>query len=139
MLPLIYGLHDIILTTEEEAEAFANSLEGQCRSNCANADVNYIGRIHRRFRRILDDSDDEDITPTSPEEVRVIIRSYKSRKTLRRRRHPNPSFEELAEESHCICHQRFQRYAPSVSFPISMEMRRCDSHPQTKLTDDLDG
>lgn len=66
-MPPIHGLHGMAFMTEEKEEAFDDSLKRQCTLNYANADVDHIGR--RTVMRILDDSDDEDIFPASPEEA----------------------------------------------------------------------
>ncbi|GJQ73855.1 hypothetical protein Trydic_g18792 [Trypoxylus dichotomus] len=48
-----------------------------------NADVNRIERVHRRVREILTQKDNEDsLRPTSAEEVKVIIKSFRPDKAL---------------------------------------------------------
>ncbi|GJQ79611.1 hypothetical protein Trydic_g16453 [Trypoxylus dichotomus] len=59
----------VAFTSEDKAEAFAETLGRQCSAVYENVDVNRIGRIHRRVRDILTTEDDEDpIRPTLPEE-----------------------------------------------------------------------
>ncbi|GJQ79092.1 hypothetical protein Trydic_g5348 [Trypoxylus dichotomus] len=77
--PPIHGVRGVAFTTEDKAEAFAETLERQCSPIYENVDVNRIGRIHRRVRDFLTaEEDKESIRPTSPEEVKAIVKSFRS-------------------------------------------------------------
>lgn len=76
----IHGLRGIGIPTEENAEVFAGSLERQCYPNYLNTDVDHIGHIHHMVRYILYNSDDEDIPPASPEEVRGVDKNFQPKK-----------------------------------------------------------
>ncbi|GJQ88801.1 hypothetical protein Trydic_g13294 [Trypoxylus dichotomus] len=80
-VPLINGARDVAFTTEDKAESFAEALERQCSPVYENADVDRIGRIHRQVRDLLmAEEDEEPIRPTSPEEVKAIVKSFRPNK-----------------------------------------------------------
>jgi hypothetical protein len=72
-LPPIHGAGGIVYTDHEKAEAFADSLELQCRASLANADPDHIDEM-------LEEAPDLLIQPASPQEVSETIRSLKNRK-----------------------------------------------------------
>ncbi|GJQ65865.1 hypothetical protein Trydic_g3967 [Trypoxylus dichotomus] len=80
-MPPIHGERGIAYSNEDKAEAFAEALEKQCSPNYEDADVDHIGRVHRRVRRILAEEDEEEpLPPASPEEIRAIIRAFRTNK-----------------------------------------------------------
>ncbi|GJQ75528.1 hypothetical protein Trydic_g17614 [Trypoxylus dichotomus] len=61
----IHGARGVAFTTEDKAEGFAETLEGQCRPVYENVDVNRMGRVHQSVREILALEEDEDpLRPT---------------------------------------------------------------------------
>ncbi|GJQ65109.1 hypothetical protein Trydic_g7254 [Trypoxylus dichotomus] len=81
-VPPIHGARGVAFTTEDKAEAFAETLERQCSPVYENVDVDRIGRIHRQVRDLLtaEEDDEEPIRPTSPEEVIAIVKSFRPTK-----------------------------------------------------------
>ncbi|KAF2882478.1 hypothetical protein ILUMI_23703 [Ignelater luminosus] len=82
-IPPIHGERDLAYSDEQKIEAFADNLERQCSPNYANADVQHIGRIHRRVRTMLRDQDDREpqaLAAASSEEVREQIKAAKAKK-----------------------------------------------------------
>lgn len=80
-LPPIHGERGVVHTVPQKAEAFADNLELQCSPNYIDADLDHIGEINRSVRRKLRDSDDDEIIkPTSPAEVRAIIKRLRVKK-----------------------------------------------------------
>lgn len=80
-MPPIHGEQGIVYTRQQKAEAFADSLELQCRENQLDGeDEDWSDDVERRVRRINRLPDDDEITPTSPEEVKEILRRLKIRK-----------------------------------------------------------
>ncbi|RZC40051.1 hypothetical protein BDFB_014597, partial [Asbolus verrucosus] len=51
-LPPIHGTAGLVYTDEEKAEAFADSLELQCRTNEANADLDHVDEIEQFARNV---------------------------------------------------------------------------------------
>ncbi|GJQ70647.1 hypothetical protein Trydic_g23036 [Trypoxylus dichotomus] len=83
-LPLIRGARGVAFSIENKVEAFAETLERQCSLVYGNADVNCIGRVHQREREILTSEEDKDLLrPTSPEEVKAIIKAFRPTKPRR--------------------------------------------------------
>ncbi|GJQ79625.1 hypothetical protein Trydic_g16466 [Trypoxylus dichotomus] len=80
-VPPIHRARGVAFTTENKAEAFAEILELQCSPVYENVDR--IGRIHRQVRGLLTAEEDEGpIRPTSPEEVKAIVKSFRPNKAL---------------------------------------------------------
>ncbi|GJQ79296.1 hypothetical protein Trydic_g16164 [Trypoxylus dichotomus] len=81
-VPPIHGARSVAITTEDKAEAFAETLERQCRPVHENVDMDRIGRIHRQVRDLLtaEEDDEEPIRPTSPKEVKAIVKSFRPTK-----------------------------------------------------------
>ncbi|GJQ65017.1 hypothetical protein Trydic_g23195 [Trypoxylus dichotomus] len=80
-VPLIHGSRGVAFTTEDKAEGFAEALERQYSTVYENADVDRIGRIHRQVRDLLTaEEDEEPIRPSSPEEVKAIVKSFRPNK-----------------------------------------------------------
>ncbi|GJQ70625.1 hypothetical protein Trydic_g23016 [Trypoxylus dichotomus] len=79
-VPPIHGARGVAFTTEDKAEAFAETLERQCSPVYENVDR--IRRIHRQVRDLLtaEENDEEPIRPTSPEEVKAIVKSFRPTK-----------------------------------------------------------
>ena len=66
-------------TVPQKAEAFADNLELQCNPNYIDADLDHINEINRSVQRKLRDFDDDEIIkPTSPAEVRAIIKRLRA-------------------------------------------------------------
>ncbi|CAH1371504.1 unnamed protein product, partial [Tenebrio molitor] len=76
-LPPIHGAHGIVYTDEEKAEAFADSLELQCRANFTNADLDHVENVEEQVEQIADEEPETPIPPTSPQEVLQTIRGLK--------------------------------------------------------------
>jgi hypothetical protein len=55
-LPPIHGAHGMVYTDEEKAEAFADSLELQCRANFANADLDHVEKVEEQAEQIADEA-----------------------------------------------------------------------------------
>lgn len=80
-LPPIHGAQGVAHTDEEKAQAFADSLELQCRTSLEHADLDFIDEVEDFVSNNLEDGNEEAIiTPTSPSEIRDIIRKLKKRK-----------------------------------------------------------
>jgi hypothetical protein len=79
-LPPIQGANGLVFSDVDKAEAFADSLELQCRPNVVDADPVHIEEIENQVRLILSRHDDNPITPASPSEIRKIIGSLKKKK-----------------------------------------------------------
>jgi hypothetical protein len=79
-LPPIQGANGLVFSDVDKAEAFADSLELQCRPNVVDADPVHIEEIENQVRLILSRHDDNPITPASPSEIPKIIGSLKKKK-----------------------------------------------------------
>lgn len=80
-IPPIHGERGIVYTRREKAEAFADSLELQCRENqLDDEDEDFTDDVERRVRRINRLPDGDPIVPATPEELRDIIKRLKPRK-----------------------------------------------------------
>ncbi|GJQ66521.1 hypothetical protein Trydic_g4508 [Trypoxylus dichotomus] len=78
-VPPIHGARGVAFTTENKVEAFTETLERQCSPVYENVDR--IGRIHRQVRDVFTaEEDGEPIRPTSPEEVKAIVKSFRPTK-----------------------------------------------------------
>jgi hypothetical protein len=97
-LPPIHGTRGLVFSDDEKAEAFADSLELQCRPNIADADLDHIEVIENEIEEILSEPNDTPITPTSPEEVREIIGSLKMNKAPGPDHIPNTALKLLPEK-----------------------------------------
>jgi hypothetical protein len=97
-LPPIHGTRGLVFSDDEKAEAFADSLELQCRPNIADADLDHIEVIENEIEEILSEPNDTPITPTSPEEVREIIGSLKVNKAPGPDHIPNTALKLLPEK-----------------------------------------
>ncbi|CAH1383979.1 unnamed protein product, partial [Tenebrio molitor] len=96
-LPPIHGTRGLVFSNEEKAEAFADSLELQCRPNIEDADVDHIERIEHQVEDILSRQIETSTTPTSPAEVRKIIGSLKVKKSTRPDNIPNKALKLLPD------------------------------------------
>ncbi|KAH0820918.1 hypothetical protein GEV33_001873 [Tenebrio molitor] len=97
-IPLIHGTLGLDFSNDEKAEAFADSLELQCKANIVDADLDHIELIERRVKNILSGQHDTPITPTSPEEVRGIIGLLKVKKAPGPDKIPNTSLKLLPDK-----------------------------------------
>lgn len=80
-LPPIHGAQGIVFSNEEKAEAFADSLELQCRANDDDADEDHIEDVEAHVDAVVEEGVPETpIPPTSPAEVSEVIRGLKTRK-----------------------------------------------------------
>lgn len=80
-MPPIHGTTGVVFTEKQKAEAFADNLETQCSPNYTHADLDHIEQINRGVRKALRDTEDSEIIrPTSPSEVRTIIKQLKIKK-----------------------------------------------------------
>lgn len=79
----IHSAQGIVYRDDEKAEAFAESLEGQCRLNLRHADLDHVEDIEDRVHGLItapDDPDDEPILPTDIDEVNDIVKHLPSKK-----------------------------------------------------------
>jgi hypothetical protein len=97
-LPPIHGTRGLVFSDDEKAETFADSLELQCRPNIADADLDHIEVIENEIEEILLEPNDTPITPTSPEEVREIIKSLMVKKAPGPDHIPNTALKLLPEK-----------------------------------------
>jgi hypothetical protein len=97
-IPPIHGTVGLDFSNDEKAEAFADSLELQCKPNIVDADLDHIELIERRVENILSGQHDTPITPTSPEEVRGIIGSLKVKKAPGQDKIPDTSLKLLPDK-----------------------------------------
>jgi hypothetical protein len=61
-IPPIHGTHGLVFSNDEKAEAFANSLELQCRPNIVDANLDHIEEIEHEVEDILSGQHDTPIT-----------------------------------------------------------------------------
>jgi hypothetical protein len=132
-LPPIHGTRGLVFSDDEKAEAFADSLELQCKPNIADADLDHIEVIEHEIEEILSEPNDTSITPTSPEEVREIIGSLKVKKAPGPDHIPLHRFEIDAGESCRRFNRNYQRLPPAtLSLSVPMEKSKRDFHPQAR-------
>lgn len=80
-LPPIHGSRGLVFTDEEKADAFADSLELQCRANEVDVDgFDDVERIENRVADLLEEVPENPISPTSPAEICEVIKGLKARK-----------------------------------------------------------
>jgi retron-type reverse transcriptase len=96
-LPPIHGTRGLVFSNEEKAEAFADSLELQCRPNIEDADVDHIERIEHQVEDIQSRQIETSTTPTSPAEVRKIIGFLKVKKAPGPDNIPNKALKLLPD------------------------------------------
>jgi retron-type reverse transcriptase len=94
-IPPIHSTLGLVFSDDEKAEAFADSLELQCRPNIVDADLDHIERIERQVEIILSGQHDTPNTPASPEEVRGIIGTLKVKKAPGPDKIPNTALKLL--------------------------------------------
>jgi hypothetical protein len=97
-LPPIHGTRGLVFSNEEKAEAFADSLELQCRPNMEDADLDHIEQIERQVRDILSRQTQTSATPTSPAKVRKIMGSLKVKKAPGPDNIPNKALKLLPDK-----------------------------------------
>ncbi|KAJ8910109.1 hypothetical protein NQ315_013248 [Exocentrus adspersus] len=73
LVPPLNGEQGIVHTNRDKAEAFADSLELQCRENQLD-DEEHTALMERRARQIGQTPDDDEIRPTTPEKIKRIDR-----------------------------------------------------------------
>jgi retron-type reverse transcriptase len=98
-IPPIHSTLGLVFSDDEKAEAFADSLELQCRPNIVDADLDHIERIERRVEIILSGQHDTPNTPASPEEVRGIIGTLKVKKAPGPDKIPNTALKLLPDKA----------------------------------------
>jgi len=92
----IHGTQGVKYTNADKAEAFADSLEAQCKPVYDDADLNHIERIHRIVIRDLnDETDNDDLNSASPSEVRQILKDLKANKAPGHDEIPNKALKSL--------------------------------------------
>lgn len=80
-IPPIHGSRGVVYTDQEKAEAFADSLELQCRlPQLPDEDEEFERAVRRAARRIDREPDSDIIQPATPDELRDIIRHLRNRK-----------------------------------------------------------
>ncbi|GJQ79034.1 hypothetical protein Trydic_g8736 [Trypoxylus dichotomus] len=68
-------------TEEPTSKTMAANAGSRVQGGIQRSDVDHIGRVHRRVRRILAEEDEaEPLPPASPEEIRAIIRAFRTNK-----------------------------------------------------------
>jgi hypothetical protein len=130
-IPPIHSTLGLVFSDDEKADAFADSLELQCRPNIVDADLDHIEQIEHEVEIILSGQDDTPMTPASPEEVRGIIGSLKVKKAPGPDKIPN-SIEGIAGQS-CRCFDGNNQRQPAI-LPLSFPMEKCECHfhPQAR-------
>jgi retron-type reverse transcriptase len=98
-IPPIHSTLGLVFSDDEKAEAFADSLELQCRPNIVDADLDHIERIERQVEIILSGQHDTPNTPASPEEVRGIIGTLKVKKAPGPDKIPNTALKLLPDKA----------------------------------------
>jgi retron-type reverse transcriptase len=98
-IPPIHSTLGLVFSDDEKAEAFADSLELQCRPNIVDADLDHIERIERQVEIILSGQHDTPNTPASPEEVRGIIGFLKVTKAPGPDKIPNTALKLLPDKA----------------------------------------
>ncbi|KAJ8910825.1 hypothetical protein NQ315_015560 [Exocentrus adspersus] len=79
--PPIQGETGIARTNRDKAVAFADSLQLQCRENqLDDEDEDHNNLVERRARRLDRLPDDDEIRPTTPEEIKRILQHLNPRK-----------------------------------------------------------
>jgi hypothetical protein len=97
-IPPIQSTLGLVFSDDEKAEAFADSLELQCRPNIVDADLDHIEQIEHEVEIILSRQHDTPIRPASPEEVRGIIGSLKVKKAPGPDKIPNTALKVLPDK-----------------------------------------
>jgi hypothetical protein len=97
-IPPIHSTLGLVFSDDEKAEAFADSLELQCRPNIVDADLDHIEQIEHEVEIILSGQHDTPMTPASPEEVRGIIGSLKVKKAPGPDKIPNTALKALPDK-----------------------------------------
>jgi retron-type reverse transcriptase len=98
-IPPIHSTLGLVFSDDEKAEAFADSLELQCRPNIVDADLDHIDWIERQVEIILSGQHDTPNTPASPEEVRGIIGTLKVKKAPGPDKIPNTALKLLPDKA----------------------------------------
>jgi retron-type reverse transcriptase len=98
-IPPIHSTLGLVFSDDEKAEAFADSLELQCRPNIVDADLDHIDWIERQVEIILSGEHDTPNTPASPEEVRGIIGTLKVKKAPGPDKIPNTALKLLPDKA----------------------------------------
>jgi retron-type reverse transcriptase len=98
-IPPIHSTLGLVFSDDEKAEAFADSLELQCRPNIVDADLDHIERIERQVEIILSGQHDTPNTPASPEEVQGIIGTLKVKKAPGPDKIPNTALKLLPDKA----------------------------------------
>jgi retron-type reverse transcriptase len=98
-IPPIHSTLGLVFSDDEKAEAFADSLELQCRPNIVDADLDHIERIEHQVEIILSGQHDTPNTPASPEEVRGIIGTLKVKKAPGPDKIPNTALKLLPDKA----------------------------------------
>jgi hypothetical protein len=123
-LPPIQGANGLVFSDVDKAEAFADSLELQCRPNVVDADPVHIEEIENQVRLILSRHDDNPITPASPSEIRKNHRIPEEEESARPRQHLEHSVEIVAAQSCRRFDCNFQCQPPSLPLSVPMEKTR---------------
>lgn len=78
-IPPIHGLNGMAYSDSDKAEAFADNLESQCTplEYDSSDEDDQVDLINGRVRRLLQVEENETITPTSPLEIRTLIKKTK--------------------------------------------------------------
>jgi hypothetical protein len=97
-IPPIHSTLGLVFSDDEKAEAFADSLELQCRPNIVDADLDHIEQIEHEVEIILSGQHDTPMTSASPEEVRGIIGSLKVKKAPGPDKIPNTALKALPDK-----------------------------------------
>lgn len=79
-LPPIHGTRGLVFSDEEKAEAFADTLELQCRPTWRNVDVDRVENVEDRVASFLSSPLADQISPSTPSEVSEILRHLKPKK-----------------------------------------------------------
>lgn len=79
-MPPIRGTRGMVHAPEDKAEVLAETLEHQCRPSQQNVNLEHIEQVEREVGQQLRLGDDDELLPTSSEEVTAIIKSLAVKK-----------------------------------------------------------
>ncbi|KAH0822463.1 hypothetical protein GEV33_000328 [Tenebrio molitor] len=97
-LPPIHGMRELVLSNDEKAEAFADSLELQYRQTSPTLTWITSRKFDEEVEDILSTQNETVITPTSPAEVRQIIEFLKVKKAPGPDNIPNKAWKLLPDK-----------------------------------------
>lgn len=100
-LPPIHGTRGLVYTDAERVEAFADSLELQCRATLRNVDLDHVEEVEEFVADLPPPNPDihDPVAPTSSGEIQTLLRNLRARKAPGPDRIPNLALKNLPEEA----------------------------------------